>query len=98
MTELERRRQQPEENVDAYATSLQELYRRVEHGAFNFSEAIKARKFVNRLLPDLYVNIKLHNDQTWVGAMDRAKSYELTYQDQAAITAYMNKYAPAVPN
>lgn len=97
-TELERRRQQPGENVDTYAAALQELYRRVEHGAFNFPEAMKARKFVNGLLPDLYVTVKPHNDQTWQGAVDRAKSYELTYQDQAAVSAYMNKYAPAVPN
>jgi len=59
---------------------------------------MKAQKFVNGLLPDLYVNVKPHNDQTWNGAVDRAKSYELTYQDQAAVSAYMNKYAPAVPN
>jgi hypothetical protein len=78
-TELERRRQQPGKNVDTYAAALQELYLRVEHGAFNFSEAMKAQKFVNGLLPDLYVNIKPHNDQTWTGAVDRAKSYELTY-------------------
>lgn len=63
-TELERKRQQPGESVDDYAAALQELYRRVEHGAFNFPEAMKARKFVNGLLPDLYVNVKPHNDQT----------------------------------
>jgi hypothetical protein len=97
-TELERRRQQPGENVDTYAAALQELYRRVEHGAFNFPEAMKARRFVNGLLPDLYVNVKPHNDQTWNGAVDRAKSYELTYQDQVAVSAYMNKYAPVASN
>ena len=97
-TELERRRQQPGENVDTYAAALQELYRRVEHGAFNFPEAMKAQKFVNGLLPDLYVNVKPHNDQTWTGAVDRVKSYELTYQDQAAVTAYMSKYTPTASN
>ena len=40
---------------------------------------MKAQKFVNRLLSDLYMNIKPHNDQTWTEAIDRAKSYELIY-------------------
>ena len=63
-TELEQRCQQPGENVDTYAAALQELYRRVEYGVFNFPKAIKARKFVNGLLSDLYINVKPYNDQT----------------------------------
>jgi hypothetical protein len=93
-TELERRRQQPGESIDTYAAALLELYRRVEHGGFQYPEGIKARRFVNGLQPELYVNVKPHNDQTWQAAVDRAKSYELTYQDQGAVAAYMNKYAP----
>ena len=93
-TELEQRRQQPGEDVNTYAAALQELYRRVETNAFAYPEAIKARKFVNGLLPDLYVTVKPHNDQTWNGAVDRAKAYELTHQDQHAVNAYLNKFAP----
>ncbi|PKC52987.1 hypothetical protein RhiirA1_404605, partial [Rhizophagus irregularis] len=52
-TELEQRRQQPGEDVNTYAAALQKLYRRVETNAFAYPEAIKARKFVNGLLPDL---------------------------------------------
>ncbi|GES95432.1 hypothetical protein RCL_jg9726.t1 [Rhizophagus clarus] len=93
-TELEQRRQQPGEDVNTYAAALQELYRRVEINAFIYPEVIKARKFVNGLLPDLYVTVKPHNDQTWNGAVDRAKAYELTHQDQHAVNAYLNKFAP----
>jgi len=93
-TELEQRRQQPGENVNTYAAALQELYRRVETNAFVYPEAFKARKFVNGLLPDLYVTVKPHNDQTWNAAVDRAKSYELTHKDQHAVNAYLNKFAP----
>jgi hypothetical protein len=93
-TELEQRKQRPGEDVDSYAAALQELYRRVETAAFNYPEAIKARKFVNGLLPDLYVTVKPHNDQTWNGAVNRAKSYELTHQDQGAVNAYLNRFAP----
>jgi hypothetical protein len=92
---LEQRRQQPGEDVNTYAAALQELYRRVETNAFVYPEAIKARKFVNGLLPDLYVTVKPHNDQTWNGAVDRAKAYELTHQDQHAVNAYLNKFAPS---
>ncbi|EXX63867.1 hypothetical protein RirG_148260 [Rhizophagus irregularis DAOM 197198w] len=97
-TELELRRQQPGEDVNTYAAALQELYRRVETNAFAYPEAIKARKFVNGLLPDLYVTVKLHNDQTWNATVDRAKAYELTHQDQHAVNAYLNKFAPAGTN
>jgi len=92
-TELEQRRQQPGEDVDTYAAALQELYRRVETNAFVYPGAIKARKFVNGLLPDLYVTVKPHNDQTWNDAVNRAKSYELTHKDQHAVNAYLNKFA-----
>jgi len=97
-TELERRCQQPEEDVDTYAAALQELYRRVEYGAFSFPEVMKVQKFVNGLLPDLYMNVKPYHDQTWANAVNRAKSYELIHQNQAAIAAHMNKYMPAVSN
>ncbi|CAB5364533.1 unnamed protein product [Rhizophagus irregularis] len=93
-TELEQRRQQPGEDVNTYAATLQELYRRVETNAFTYPETIKAWKFVNGLLPDLYVTVKPHNDQTWNGAVDRAKAYELTHRDQGAVSAYLNKFTP----
>lgn len=94
-TELDRRRQQPGESVDTYAAALQELYDRVEgDGNFQYPENLKARKFVNGLKPELYVNVKPHNDVTWNAAVNRAKQYELTYQDTQAVSAYINKYAP----
>jgi hypothetical protein len=92
-TELEGRCQQPGESVDVYATTLSELYKRVETPAFQFPEAVKARKFVNGLLPDLYVSVKPFNDQTWNGAVDRAKQYELTLGDQKASAAYTSRFA-----
>ncbi|GBB94967.1 hypothetical protein RclHR1_24530001, partial [Rhizophagus clarus] len=67
-----------------FRTQTLELYRRVETNAFAYPEAIKARKFVNGLLPDLYITVKPHNDQTWNGAVDQTKAYELTHQDQGA--------------
>lgn len=97
-TELDQRRQQPGEPVDDYASSLQELYRRVEDGNFQYPEVLKARKFVNGLLPDLYVTVKPHNDQTWTAAVNRAKSYELTHKDQGAVSAYLNKFSPVGSN
>jgi hypothetical protein len=93
-TELEQRRQQPGETVTDYASALQELYRRVETVAFQYPQALKARKFVNGLLPDLYVTVKPHNDQTWDGAVGRARQYELTHKDQSAVSAYLNKFTP----
>jgi hypothetical protein len=70
----------------------------VETNAFVYPEAIKARKFVNGLLPDLYVTVKPHNDQTWNAAVDRAKAYELTHKDQHAVNAYLNKFASTGTN
>jgi hypothetical protein len=67
----------------------------VKTNAFTYPETIKAQKFVNRLLPDLYVTVKPHNDQTWNAAVDRAKAYELTHQDQHVVNAYLNKFIPA---
>ena len=93
-TELEQRRQQPGEDVNTYAAALQELYQRVETNAFVYPEAFKAQKFVNGLLPDLYVTVKPHNDQMWNAAVDQAKSYELTHKDQHAVNAYLNKFTP----
>ncbi|GBB89401.1 hypothetical protein RclHR1_16080003 [Rhizophagus clarus] len=84
--------QQPGEDVNTYAAALQELYQRVKTNAFAYSGAIKACKFVNGLLPDLYVTVKPHNDQTWNGAVDQVKAYELTHQDQGADSAYLNKF------
>ena len=59
---------------------------------------MKARRLVNGLLPELHLMVKPHNDQTWDATLNRAKSYELTYQDQNAIAAYMNKYSTTTPS
>ena len=40
---------------------------------------MKSRQLVNDLLPELYLMVKPHNDQTWTAALDRARAYELTY-------------------
>lgn len=92
-TELEKRRQQPGESVDDYACALSELYRRVETQAFQYPNAMKARRLVSGLLPELHLLVKPFNDQTWNDALNRAKQYELTYKDTNAVEAYMNKYA-----
>ena len=50
-TELEKRHQQPGENVDDYACALLELYRRVETPQFQYPDMMKARCLVNGLFP-----------------------------------------------
>ena len=97
-TELEKRHQQPGENVDDYACALLELYRRVETPAFQYPDAMKARRLVNGLLPELHLLVKPFNDQTWNAALNRAKQYELAYKDTASVEAYMNKYTPTLSN
>lgn len=95
-TELEQRKQRTGEDVSTYAAALQELYSRVElANGFNYPELVKARKFVNGLMADLYVTVKPHNDQTWNAAVERAKSYELTHSNAGAVSAYLNKFTPA---
>jgi hypothetical protein len=97
-TEFERRHQRPDESVDSYAAALRELYKRIETNGFAYPEHLKARRFVNGLIPELHINVKPHNDQTWNAALNRAKSYELTYKDQKAVTAYMSKYTASPVN
>ena len=54
---------------------------------------------MNRLLSELYINIKSYNDATWNNTVNCAKNYELTYQDTNAVTSYLNKYmTPTQPN
>ncbi|CAB4380164.1 unnamed protein product [Rhizophagus irregularis] len=51
-TELEQRRQQPSEDVNTYATALQELYRRVETNTFAYPKAIKdSLQFIHKIKP-----------------------------------------------
>src|SRR5215469_12547953 len=54
-TELDQRQQQPEESVDQYASSIQELYQRINDGAFAYPDNIQARKFVAGLKLELYL-------------------------------------------
>ncbi|CAB4429356.1 unnamed protein product [Rhizophagus irregularis] len=80
-TELDQRQQQPGESVDQYASSVQELYQRINDGAFAYPDNIQARKFISGLLPELYVAVKPFADQTLQAAIDRARACELTLRE-----------------
>ncbi|CAB5391489.1 unnamed protein product [Rhizophagus irregularis] len=80
-TELDQRQQQPGESVDQYASSVQELYQRINDGAFAYPDNIQARKFISGLLPELYVAVKPFADQTLQAAIDRARACELTLKE-----------------
>ncbi|CAG8674919.1 2693_t:CDS:1, partial [Funneliformis caledonium] len=45
-------------NHFGYVCALQELYRRIEAPAFNYPAAMKARRLVNGLLPELHLMVK----------------------------------------
>ncbi|CAG8732477.1 20124_t:CDS:2, partial [Rhizophagus irregularis] len=77
-TELDQRQQQPNESVDEYASSIQELYQRVNDAAFAYPDNLQARKFVSGLIPELYIAVKPFGDQTLADAIGRAKGCELT--------------------
>ncbi|CAB4375500.1 unnamed protein product [Rhizophagus irregularis] len=77
-TELDQRQQQPNESVDEYASSIQELYQRVNDAAFAYPDNLQARKFVSGLQPELYMAVKPFGDQTLADAIGRAKGCELT--------------------
>ncbi|CAB4392219.1 unnamed protein product [Rhizophagus irregularis] len=80
-TKLDQRQQQPGESVDQYASSVQELYQRINDGAFAYPDNIQARKFITGLLPELYVAVKPFADQTLQAAIDRARACELTLKE-----------------
>ncbi|GET63051.1 ribonuclease H-like domain-containing protein [Rhizophagus irregularis DAOM 181602=DAOM 197198] len=64
--------------VDEYASSIQELYQRVNDAAFAYPDNLQARKFVSGLQPELYMAVKPFGDQTLADAIGRAKGCELT--------------------
>ena len=80
-TELDQRQQQLGESVDQYASAVQELYQRINDGAFAYLDNIQARKFVSGLLLKLYIQVKPFGDQTLQGAIDRAHACELTLRE-----------------
>ncbi|CAB4389358.1 unnamed protein product [Rhizophagus irregularis] len=80
-TELDQCQQQPGESVDQYASSVQELYQRINDGAFAYPDNIQAWKFIAGLLPELYVAVKPFADQTLQVAIDRAHACELTLKE-----------------
>ncbi len=80
-TELDQRQQRSEETVDQYASSIQELYQRINDNAFAYPDNLQARKFVSGLLPTLYALVKPFGDQTLQGAIDRARACELTVKE-----------------
>ncbi|PKK58650.1 hypothetical protein RhiirC2_795983 [Rhizophagus irregularis] len=73
--------QRPDESVDQYASSVQELYQQINDRVFAYSDNIQARKFISRLLPELYVAVKPFGDQTLQAAINRARACELTLRE-----------------
>src|SRR5438045_3652393 len=67
--------------VDQYASSIQELYQRINDNAFAYPNNLQARKFVSGLLPTLYALVKPFGDQTLQGAIDQARACELTMKE-----------------
>ena len=67
--------------MDQYASSVQELYQRINNNQFAYPDNIQARKFVSGLLPSLYTLVKPFGDQTLQGAIDRARACELTLKE-----------------
>ncbi|PKB93302.1 hypothetical protein RhiirA5_441708 [Rhizophagus irregularis] len=63
-TELDQRQQQPNESVDEYTSSIQELYQRVNDAAFAYPDNLQARKFVSGLIPELYMALLNYAGQT----------------------------------
>src|SRR5204863_571023 len=63
------------------ASSIQELYQRINDNAFAYPDNLQARKFVSGLLPTLYALVKPFGDQTLQGAIDRARACELTMKE-----------------
>ncbi|PKK59702.1 hypothetical protein RhiirC2_794449 [Rhizophagus irregularis] len=49
--------------------------------AFAYPDNIQARKFISRLLPELYVAVKPFSDQTLQAAIDHARACELTLRE-----------------
>ena len=80
-TELDQRQQRPAETVDQYASAIQELYQRINDGAFAYPDNIQARKFISGLTPELYILVKPFGDQTLQAAIDRARACELTLRE-----------------
>ncbi|PKY59154.1 hypothetical protein RhiirA4_481663, partial [Rhizophagus irregularis] len=80
-TELDQRQQRPNESVDQYTSSVQELYQRINDRAFAYPDNIQARKFISGLLLELYVAVKPFGDQTLQAAIDRARACELTLRE-----------------
>jgi len=94
-TELDQRQQQPGESVDQYASIIQELYQRINDGAFAYPDNIQARKFISGLIPELYVAVKPFGDQTLQAAIDRARACELTQREGKAKPSNYNITAQA---
>jgi hypothetical protein len=77
-TELDQRQQKVGETVDQYASTIRELYQRVNTPAFAYPDNVQARKFVSGLFPELYMAVKPFGDLTLTDAINRAKVCELT--------------------
>ena len=91
-TELEQRQQQPGESVDEYASSIQELYQRVNDAVFAYPDNLQARKFISGLRPELFMAVKPFGDQTLAAAINRAKGCELTLKSgRAKLLNYANQ-------
>ncbi|CAG8559382.1 16235_t:CDS:2 [Cetraspora pellucida] len=100
--QLATRKQQPNEDVDAYYTSIQELLRRVESGGHQYPETAKAQIFLNGLRPEFVLAVAPSTSNTLQAAYERAKAYEsackqnLSYHSVPLSALYSAQSAPYV--
>nr|CAG8638279.1 10162_t:CDS:1 [Entrophospora candida] len=95
--ELGKRNQLPGETVDAFATHIYELFRRIEHGGNNYPERVKARMFIERLRPELSMAVSPFLPDTIQDAIERTKAYEMTYSRGGTLSAYSaEQFMPSI--
>jgi len=99
LLEIENRTQAPGESVDDYASSIQQLYHRVAINPGDYPDAVRARKFVSGLLPELYMAVTPFQENTLQGAITRAKTCEPTMNaGKAKLLNYANRVAAPTPS
>ncbi|CAG8795218.1 1238_t:CDS:2, partial [Cetraspora pellucida] len=81
--QLATRKQQPNEDIDAYYTSIQELLRRVESGGHQYPETAKAQIFLNGLRPEF--------------AYESACRQNLSYHPISLSALYSTQPGPYIP-
>ncbi|CAG8455139.1 12234_t:CDS:2 [Gigaspora rosea] len=78
--QLATRKQQVEEDIDAYHTAIQELLRRVESGGHQYPDTAKAQIFLNGVKPEIVLAVAPSTPNTLQAAYERAKAYESACQ------------------